>query len=204
MNYGLALSLKMEEQIKKLEMERAEKLQRGEELPDDDGELEEKALELAIEETYEESGRKFRPWARNARALRVGEIILIVDSDTIVPEVRLHSTYRRRILNGNRTASAMPPASSRSALRSPSSSTSPVSFLPAASWPTLNMPFQMSCRSRTTTLRTVSPTLRVVLTSASLSAALTARLRHSSDITLSCAGRRSRMLHSRMRATTAR
>ena len=88
MNYGLALSLKMEEHIKKLELDRAEKRQRGEELPDDDGELEEKALELAVEETYQESGGKFRPWARNARAMRVGEIILIVDSDTIVPEVR--------------------------------------------------------------------------------------------------------------------
>ena len=85
---GLALSLKMEEHIKKLELDRAEKRQRGEELPDDDGELEEKALELAVEETYQESGGKFRPWARNARAMRVGEIILIVDSDTIVPEVR--------------------------------------------------------------------------------------------------------------------
>ncbi|KZV75016.1 hypothetical protein PENSPDRAFT_572274 [Peniophora sp. CONT] len=86
MNYGLSLSLKMEAHIKKLELDRSEKLQRGEELPDDDDELEEKALELAIEETFEESGRRFRPWARNARSLRIGEIILIVDSDTIVPE----------------------------------------------------------------------------------------------------------------------
>ena len=49
--------------------------------------LEDHALELAIEETYENTGRKWKPWAKNARALRVGEIILIVDSDTIVPEV---------------------------------------------------------------------------------------------------------------------
>lgn len=100
MNYGLALSLKMEEHIKKLELDRAEKTQRGEELPDDDGELEEKALELAIEETFEETGRKYRPWARNARSLRVGQVILIVDSDTIVPEV-LHSrlVHYLRMLN---------------------------------------------------------------------------------------------------------
>lgn len=77
MNYGLSLSLKMEEHIKKLELDRSEKLQRGEELSDDDGALEEKALELAIEEIYEESGRRFRPWAKNARALRVGEVILV-------------------------------------------------------------------------------------------------------------------------------
>jgi hypothetical protein len=49
--------------------------------------LEDQALELAIEETYEETGRKWKPWAKNARSLRVGDLILIVDSDTIVPEV---------------------------------------------------------------------------------------------------------------------
>jgi len=49
--------------------------------------LEEKALEMAIEEMYETTGRKWRPWASNARALRVGDIILLVDSDTVVPEV---------------------------------------------------------------------------------------------------------------------
>lgn len=48
--------------------------------------LEEKALILAIEEVYEASGRKWRPWAANGRACRLGEIILLVDSDTIVPE----------------------------------------------------------------------------------------------------------------------
>jgi hypothetical protein len=50
--------------------------------------LEERALALAIEEMYEESGRKFRPWAANGKATRLGEYVLIVDSDTIVPEVR--------------------------------------------------------------------------------------------------------------------
>jgi len=49
--------------------------------------LEEKALEMAIEEMYETTGRKWRPWASNGRALRVGDIILLVDSDTVVPEV---------------------------------------------------------------------------------------------------------------------
>ncbi|KAH6905305.1 glycosyl transferase family group 2-domain-containing protein [Coprinopsis sp. MPI-PUGE-AT-0042] len=48
--------------------------------------LEEKALELAIEETYEATGRKYKPWACNARSLRVGDVILLIDSDTIVPE----------------------------------------------------------------------------------------------------------------------
>lgn len=49
--------------------------------------LEEQALQAAIEETYEASGNRFRPWAANGRAIRIGEIILLVDSDTIVPEV---------------------------------------------------------------------------------------------------------------------
>ncbi|TFK95710.1 glycosyl transferase family group 2-domain-containing protein [Pterulicium gracile] len=53
---------------------------------DEDRDLEEKALEMAIEEVYEESGKRHRPWAANARSLRVGGLILICDSDTIVPE----------------------------------------------------------------------------------------------------------------------
>ena len=48
--------------------------------------LEEKALQLAIDEVYESSGRRFRPWAANGRACRIGEVVLIVDSDTVVPE----------------------------------------------------------------------------------------------------------------------
>ncbi len=56
--------------------------------------LEEKALSMAIEECYEESGRRWRPWAANARSIRVGEIILIVDSDTIVPEDCLRDAAR--------------------------------------------------------------------------------------------------------------
>ncbi|KZT00078.1 uncharacterized protein LAESUDRAFT_732624 [Laetiporus sulphureus 93-53] len=60
----------------------------------DDWELEEKALQLAIDDVYESSGRRFRPWAANGRACRVGEIILIVDSDTIVPEDCLRDAAR--------------------------------------------------------------------------------------------------------------
>ena len=72
--------------------------------------LEEKALELAVEEIVSEapidpgvpstdasdpeSGpvdpkAAWRPWAANGKACRVGEIVLLVDSDTVVPEVRL-------------------------------------------------------------------------------------------------------------------
>ena len=75
----------------------------------DDEELEEKALRIAIEEIYEESGKKFKPWASNAKALRIGEIILIVDSDTIVPEACFFSvaldaflTHQSRIVSAMR------------------------------------------------------------------------------------------------------
>lgn len=58
--------------------------------------LEDKALELAIDEIYQANGQKWKPWAKNARSIRVGDLILIVDSDTIVPEV---STSYYRILH---------------------------------------------------------------------------------------------------------
>ncbi|KAH9062580.1 glycosyl transferase family group 2-domain-containing protein [Lactarius deliciosus] len=88
MNYGLALTLKMEEHIQKLELERGEKGSVTDSTVSDDDveDLEEKALRLAIEEIYEESGRRWKPWANNAKAIRMGEIILIIDADTIVPE----------------------------------------------------------------------------------------------------------------------
>ncbi|THH32339.1 hypothetical protein EUX98_g1834 [Antrodiella citrinella] len=56
--------------------------------------MEERALQMAIDETYETSGRKFRPWAANGRAIRMGEIVLLVDSDTIVPEDCLRDAAR--------------------------------------------------------------------------------------------------------------
>ena len=41
---------------------------------------------MAQEEIFEETGRQFKPWCANGKSLRMGEIILIIDSDTIVPE----------------------------------------------------------------------------------------------------------------------
>lgn len=72
----------MEKQILALEAENAIS-------PEDEDEqtLEDRALDRAIEEIYETNGKKWKPWAKNGRSLRVGDIILIVDSDTIVPEV---------------------------------------------------------------------------------------------------------------------
>jgi len=82
MNYGLNLSLKLEKHLKILQEEE----ERGE-LDDDDEPLEDRALTLACEELFLESGEKWKPWACNGKSVRMGEIILLVDSDTIVPEV---------------------------------------------------------------------------------------------------------------------
>ncbi|KAG6873721.1 hypothetical protein C0995_012187 [Termitomyces sp. Mi166 len=54
--------------------------------------LEDQALALAIAECAAESG--FRPWAANGRNVRMGEIVLLVDSDTVVPEDCLRDAAR--------------------------------------------------------------------------------------------------------------
>ncbi|KAI0699008.1 hypothetical protein BC835DRAFT_1462543 [Cytidiella melzeri] len=69
----LVLSLKLEKHMAAMV---AEVTANSEDLDEDDN-LEERALQLAIEETFEESGRKYRPWASNAKSIRVGELILI-------------------------------------------------------------------------------------------------------------------------------
>lgn len=95
MNYGLALSRKAERHLialqekERLEGSRNSTIEGGYassefgELP---GDIEERALQMAVEQVYEESGRRHKPWAKGGKACRIGEIILIVDSDTIVPE----------------------------------------------------------------------------------------------------------------------
>jgi len=55
--------------------------------------LEERALMRAVEDIWEESGKRWRPWAKNGRACRVGKIVLLVDSDTVVPVVRIFEFY---------------------------------------------------------------------------------------------------------------
>ncbi|EPS96750.1 hypothetical protein FOMPIDRAFT_1052989 [Fomitopsis schrenkii] len=91
MNYGLALSLKLEKHLLALEAEAAE---RGADYVEGEESLEDRAMNLAVEEIYEESGGRWRPWACNGKSLRVGDIILIVDSDTIVPEDCLRDAAR--------------------------------------------------------------------------------------------------------------
>lgn len=89
MNYGLALSLKLEKHLKVL----LEAEQLGE-VEDDGQTLEDRALNMACEELFMESGEKWKPWACNGKSIRMGEIILLVDSDTIVPEDCLRDAAR--------------------------------------------------------------------------------------------------------------
>ncbi|KAH7890394.1 glycosyl transferase family group 2-domain-containing protein [Phlebopus sp. FC_14] len=56
--------------------------------------LEERALQMAMEEVYQESECRYRPWAANARSIRIGPLILLVDSDTVVPEDCLRDAAR--------------------------------------------------------------------------------------------------------------
>jgi Glycosyl transferase family group 2 len=63
-------------------------------LEEEEEDIEDLALKAACEEVYAETENRFRPWASHGRALRVGEIILIVDSDTIVPEDCLRDAAR--------------------------------------------------------------------------------------------------------------
>ena len=102
MNYGLSLSLKAEKHLETLQRRQtvsqhsqsnsstagpaAYEGQYGMQYQNLDGEeqgainggdedLEEKALGMAIEEVFAESGGRFRPWAANGKAIRLGEII---------------------------------------------------------------------------------------------------------------------------------
>lgn len=77
MNYGLRLSRMLEKHLAELRVSGAS---------DEFECLEDQAMKLAVEEMHVESGRRFKPWAANGKSLRVGEVILIIDSDTIVPD----------------------------------------------------------------------------------------------------------------------
>ncbi|KAH9061174.1 glycosyl transferase family group 2-domain-containing protein, partial [Lactarius vividus] len=107
MNYALALSRKAERHLKELIAtgESAFATSTGVSLSGEGSgssedepalpvSLEERALIRAVEETWEESGKRWKPWAKNGRACRIGEIVLLVDSDTIVPEDCLRDAAR--------------------------------------------------------------------------------------------------------------
>ncbi|TEB39489.1 hypothetical protein FA13DRAFT_1750926 [Coprinellus micaceus] len=78
MNYGLQLSLKLEKHLTQLEADGAE------DSPDEC--LEDRAMKMAQEEMFAESDGRWKPWCANGKSLRMGEIVLIIDADTIIPE----------------------------------------------------------------------------------------------------------------------
>ena len=71
--------------------------------------LEERALMRAVEETWEESGKRWKPWAKNGRACRVGTIVLLVDSDTVVPEVRFSEFHPQGAIHLQTSPIGLPP-----------------------------------------------------------------------------------------------
>jgi cellulose synthase/poly-beta-1,6-N-acetylglucosamine synthase-like glycosyltransferase len=121
MNYGLQLSMKLEKHLETLINQEkpsarlASHYQAGKSKPrrfslsttdgaepstesgeSDEMSLEDRALLMAIEEVHEAEGKRegLKPWAANGRAIRIGEIILLVDSDTVVPEDCLRDAAR--------------------------------------------------------------------------------------------------------------
>jgi hypothetical protein len=133
MNYALALSRKAERHLNEmvasgettigtsarlsLSVEGSGSSEEGQTIT---ASLEERALMRAVEETWEESGKRWKPWAKNGRACRVGKIVLLVDSDTVVPEVIFLKFLPSRHLTDlcHRTASGMLPESWRNVLLS--------------------------------------------------------------------------------------
>ncbi|PVG03477.1 hypothetical protein CPB86DRAFT_369594 [Serendipita vermifera] len=112
MNYALNISLKMEKHLQHFmhneqaasnarmaahltrATEREQGIMGGWEDQEDMEPLEDLALRAAMDEVFAESGHRFQPQGAGGRAVRVGEIILIVDSDTIVPEDCLRDAAR--------------------------------------------------------------------------------------------------------------
>jgi len=82
MNYGNYLSLKLETHLATLLAQGATDTI----LPDGTTEyVEDQTMKLAQEDIFAETEGKFKPLCANGKSLRMGEIILIIDSDTVVP-----------------------------------------------------------------------------------------------------------------------
>ncbi|KAH6903092.1 glycosyl transferase family group 2-domain-containing protein [Coprinopsis sp. MPI-PUGE-AT-0042] len=81
MNYGLQLSLKLEKYLAQLEAEGVDDTQN----PNSEC-LEDRAMKMAQEEMSAETGGRWKPWCGNGKSIRMGELVLIIDADTIVPE----------------------------------------------------------------------------------------------------------------------
>ncbi|KIO11572.1 hypothetical protein M404DRAFT_126638 [Pisolithus tinctorius Marx 270] len=82
MNYALDLSLRLERILEQLQSETSSSRNSSGTTP------------CAPNTLYQESGCLHRPWAANARGTRLGALILLVDSDTAVPEDCLRDAAR--------------------------------------------------------------------------------------------------------------
>ena len=125
--------------------------------------LEERALMRAVEEIWGESGKRWRPWAKNGRACRVGKIVLLVDSDTVVPEVGFIELHFEVVIHwltsAHRTASGMLPERWRNVLLSQLFNTSLVRFNQSQGTGHNQQCMKMFCRSLIITSRMQLPTL---------------------------------------------
>ena len=157
MNYGLSLSLRMEEILCELEADSAQNPFGG---GDDEVDLAERALAMAVDET------KGQAWAKGGRALRMGEIILIVDSDTKVPEDCFRDAARE-LAESPEVAIIQHESDGESHPISPTTCS-------------IDTPLQ-SCRSPTTSSRTASRTLPSASTTVSPSHVPMVKSHRSSD-----------------------
>jgi hypothetical protein len=84
-NYGLKLSIMLKFSLM-LEKHLQDLLEAGEKDNEATGRcLEDRAMDMAIKEMYEEVGRP-KSWAGNGKSLRAGKIIMIIDAGTIVQD----------------------------------------------------------------------------------------------------------------------
>ena len=176
----LALSLKLEKFLAQLIAEGAE--DSAEEC------LEDRAMYMAQEEIFEETGRHFRPWCANGKSIRMGEIILIIDSDTVVPEDCFRDAAREM------------GESPDVAIIQHESGMTPPFFERRHIW--LNhilFPSQTLCKLPTIISKTVLRTLPVASTNVSLLAVLTAKWLPSLDTMPSFVGLLCKMRRSSIR-----
>ena len=172
LSFYLALSLKLEKFLAQLLSEGAE--------DSADECLEDRAMIMAQEEIFEETGRQFKPWCANGKSVRMGEIILIIDSDTIVPEDCFRDAAREM------------GESPDVAIIQHESGMNPPSFFLLLNDDIFFSP-QTLCKLPTIISKTVSHTLLVVSTNVSLLAVLMAKLLPSLDTMLSFVGLRYKM-----------
>lgn len=169
MNYCLDFSLRVEDELIRLLAERAE--ERGCSSDDLAVEDEDELYECAMNTMLEKD--EGRTWA--AGNIRVGEIILIVDSDTRVPEDSLIcGKIEKTLITVAINTDFLPQV--------------PLRCARVLNWLSFSTP-AASCRLSTTPSKTASPTLPILYTPRSSTPSGTETAPLSSDTTLSSGGK---------------